>query len=305
MKKYIAVLEVVALALIVASCGGASAEPTATQSPPMAGALPTAAIRLPPETPVATAVVPTQAAVSSASVSADPTTSAVLSAPEEKVPGYSISGVPAKVDPTNLLRAQGKDAYGNTFTNTLGLGTEMLLAETGTALVGPDIDPNIVKGADGRLVYISPNNQYTLNNPGETDSNAAEGAFLWFTGATVNAEVRGITIKLDGMEGHNWFLIIRGLFADNTQDKDRNSTVHFTDYVAGHAQVMLYPAGAYISEGNFTQVAELSHTGGTNCGHEGCSGLTVMMLDLNTGAWTVVHQPQLDAPWEFVASNWR
>lgn len=302
MKRFLVLLEVVVLSFILASCGAGVAEVTAPQP---TAEMPTA-IRLPTRVPTETQVPATlKAATSSESGSSTQQKVAVLSQAEEAVPGYSISGVPASVDPANLLRAQGKDAFGNTFKNTLGLGTEMLLAEPGTALVGPDIDPKIVKEAGGSLVYISPITQFTLNNPGETDPNAAEGAFLWFTGATVRAEVRGVSIQLDGMEGHNWFLMIRGLFADNTQDSDRNSTVHFTDYVPGHAQVMLYPADAYISEGNFVQVAELSHTGGTNCGHEGCSGLTVMMLDLNTGAWTVVHQSQLDAPWEFVASNWR
>jgi len=75
--------------------------------------------------------------------------------------------------------------------------------------------------------------------------------------------------------------------------------------VAGHTLVMRHPPGAYISEGQLLQMAEEAHTDGSNCGNEGCSGLSVFMLDVNTGAWSVVHQPQLDAEWEMVGSNWQ
>jgi hypothetical protein len=218
---------------------------------------------------------------------------------------FSITGAPGTVDSERVLRAQGADEYGNVFKNTIELGTEMMLAEPGSVLVGPDFDdPEMVKSTP-RMDWISPITQDTLRDPEEEYFNAAEGEFLWFTGATVRADVAGYSIFLEGKPGHNWFLIIRGLFPDGKQDSDRNSTVQFTEYVPGHAQAMLYPPGAYISEGNFLQVAELSHVAGRNCGKEGCSGLSVFFLDLNTGAWVVIHQPQIDTPWEFVDSNWR
>lgn len=229
----------------------------------------------------------------------------VLLSGDEGPAAFSISGVPESVDPANVLRALGEDEFGNEFVNTVGLGSEMMLAEPGVLLVGPDFDPGLVEVSDGHIEWISPITQFTLNNPGSTDANAAEGAFLWFTGARVHASVRGIEVSLEAKEGHNWFLLVRGLFADSKQDSDRNSTVTFTQYVPGHAQVMLYPPGAYVSEGNFLQVTELSHTSGRNCGKEGCSELTVLFLDLNTGAYAVIYQPQLGADWQEVAGNWR
>jgi hypothetical protein len=120
----------------------------------------------------------------------------------------------------------------------------------------------------------------------------------------MRVEVAEFEIQLDGHEGHNWFLVIRGLFPDGKQDSDRNTTATFTAYVPGHAQTMMMPPGAFISEGQLEQTAELSHTAGTNCGKEGCSELSVFMLDLNTGAWNVIHQRQLSAPWGWVNSNW-
>lgn len=216
------------------------------------------------------------------------------------VPGFEISGAPDEAG--NVLVVQCPDAFGNCFKNTIGLGSQMMLAEPGSLLVGPDFQDKKMVERELSIDWISPITQFTLSAPQES-ANAAEGAFLWFTGATVTAEVRDFTVRLEGSQGHNWFLIIRGLFPDGRQDADRNSTVVFSDYVAGHAQVMLYPTGAFISEENFLQVAELSHRDARNCGNEGCSGLSVLMLDLNTGAWLVLHQPQVNAPWEFVDSN--
>ena len=216
------------------------------------------------------------------------------------VPGFEISGAPGTAG--NVLVVQCPDAFGNCFENSIGLGSQMMLAEPGSVLVGPDFQDHQMVAREPSIDWISPITQFTLSAPQE-DANAAEGAFLWFTGATVTAEVRDFTVRLEGSRGHNWFLMIRGLFPDGKQDADRNSTVAFSDYVAGHAQVMLYPTGAFISEGNFLQVAELSHRDARNCGNEGCSGLSVFMLDLNTGAWLVLHQPQVNAPWEFVDSN--
>ena len=155
--------------------------------------------------------------------------------------------------------------------------------------------------------WINPITQQLMGTP-SWDTNAAEGAFLWATGAYMTVEVGPYTIRVNspGNEcNHNWFVIVRGLFADGLQDSDRNTTAHFSEYVAGHTQVMLYPEGAFISEGNFLQVAGASHTGDRNCGAEGTSGLSVLMLDLNTGAYTVLFQEQLDAQWQLVAENWQ
>lgn len=217
------------------------------------------------------------------------------------VPGFEISGAPGTAG--NVLVVQCPDAFGNCFENRVGLGSQMMLAEPGALLVGPDFHDRQMVEREPAIDWISPITQFTLSAPQES-ANAAEGAFLWFTGATVTAEVRDFTVSLEGAQGHNWFLMIRGLFPDGRQDVDRNSTVAFSDYVLGHAQVMLYPTGAFISEENFLQVAELSHRDARNCGNEGCSGLSVLMLDLNTGAWLVLHQPQVNAPWELVERNW-
>lgn len=212
---------------------------------------------------------------------------------------FTINGAPSNAQ--SVLVAEEE------FVNTVGLGSEMMLAEPGTILVGPDFhDPQMVEDSP-HMDWISPITQQLMGTP-TWDTNASEGAFLWATGARMTVQVGPYTIRVDSPNdqcSNNWFVIIRGLFADGLQDSDRNTTAHFSEYVAGHTQVMLYPMGAFISEGNFLQVAEASHTDDRNCGAEGTSGLSVLMLDLNTGAYTVLYQEQLGAPWQLVADNWQ
>lgn len=189
------------------------------------------------------------------------------------------------------------------FVNTIGLKTESWLGEPGVLLVGPDFEPETFYQAEGHTEYISPVNQQVFEN--ETAAfNAPEGGFMLATAAKMTVEVGGMGVELQAREGHNWMFIVRGLFADGKQDSDRNTTAHFSEYVPGHIQAMRYPQGAFISEKQFGQIAELSHTAGTNCGAEGCSELSVALLDLNTQALTIVHQEQLGADWKSVFTNW-
>ncbi len=217
---------------------------------------------------------------------------------------FGIVGVPATA--TNQLTANGVDTYGNTFTNTIGLGSEMMIAEPGSLLVGPDEPESKVIPGKGNIEYISPINQQMLGT--ETFStNTAEGAFTWATGSSMTIQVRDVTLRVESLPNacsNNWFVMIRGLFPDGKQDSDLNSTTKFSNYIPGHTQVMWYPEGAFISEGNFKQVAELSHKDGRNCGAEGTSGLSVLMLDLNTHAYTVLFQANTGQPWQLIAKNW-
>ncbi len=253
---------------------------------------------------IAPPVVPTDAATEIVSPTEAPATSTTVNE-FNNVAEWTIEGSKDLVDPSVVSQANGDDAFGNHFDNAVGLGSQMIIAEPGTLLVGPGFDPAIMAESDGRIDWISPITQQMLGT--ETFStNTAEGAFTWATGAKMTVKVRDFTITVNSGEAcsNNWFVMIRGLFADGQQDSDRNSTTHFSNYVAGHTQVMWYPAGAYISEENFLQVAELSHTDGRNCGKEGTSGLSVLMLDLNTGAYTILYQANLNEPWQFIASNW-
>lgn len=226
-------------------------------------------------------------------------------------PGYSISGVPDKAE--NVLVTECPDPYGNCFKNTTGLGSQGWFAEPGSILYGPDESADIVKG-NPHGDYFNPITQVMLVFP-EADISIGEGAFIFATAREMTVKMRDVTVKLDGADQHIWFLVVRGLFADNTND-DRNVTAHFSGYVVGHAQVMRHPAGAFISEEQFLQMVETGHTnhytsvGGEavavssrNCGDTGCNNDSFMLVDLNTGAYTVLNHTE-GGDWQFVASNW-
>jgi hypothetical protein len=213
--------------------------------------------------------------------------------------GWSISGLPTKVDPANVLVASGM------FKNTVGLGSQSWIAEPGTKLVGPDYPADKAKAEGGSTEYFSPINQKLIDESGEDfHLNEDRIDFCSFGGAKL--EFNGVQAVFDYKPGHNYFLIIRGLFPDGKQDTDRNHTILFSEVVGSHAQCMSFPGngGGFISEGEFLQTAELSHNDAMDCGAEGCSGLTVVFVDLNTGALSVINQAQLGQPWTFVSSNW-
>lgn len=238
-----------------------------------------------------------------------------IPSPEVKTYGseLSITGVPEQVSSSNLDIAKG------VFSNETGLGTESFIAEPGTLLVGPDYlfdEEGITLGeidqklneAEGHVEYFSPVNQEVFENLAPSFSNLPEGGYMFASGAQMNVEFNGITVNLPAQEGHNYFLIVRGLHADGKQDSDLNNTAEFNNYVPGHIEVERYPAGnaghtgGFISEGQFYQKVEASHAGQTNCGAEGCSQLTSVFVDANTGAYTMLQETNGSA-WEQLATN--
>ncbi|HJY98794.1 MAG TPA: hypothetical protein VJ227_03710 [Patescibacteria group bacterium] len=211
---------------------------------------------------------------------------------------WNVDGLSMKMDSSTILMATG------VFKNTIP-GTEPWLAEPGTKLVGPDYPVDKVV-AEGRATeYISPVNQELIDAPGES-FHVNEDRIDFCSFGAAKLEVNGVRMSFDYKPGHNWFFVVRGLFPDGLQDVDRNHTILFEDVVGSHAQCMSYPGngGGFISQGNFEQVAELSHKNANNCGAEGCSGLTAVFLDLNTGAFSVINQVQLGQPWTYQFSNW-
>src|SRR4030042_2198818 len=219
--------------------------------------------------------------------------------------GWSVNGLPANPDPATVLVALCPDSYGNCFQNKIGLGSQSWLAEPGTILVGPEFPQATIDSAGGAIERINPINQKLIDHAGEM-FHLNEDRIDFCSFGSAELEFNGVVVNLEYIEGHNWFLIIRGLFPDIQQDSDRNHTILFHDVVGSHAQCMSYPGngGGFMSEGNFDQVVALSHQNAGNCGAEGCSGLDVLFIDMNTGAFTIIHQDNLNQPWKLVSSNW-
>lgn len=214
--------------------------------------------------------------------------------------GWSISGLPTTVDSKTVLVTTGM------FKNTIGLGTESWLAEPGTFLAGPEYPQSKIDASAGSVERISPITQKLIDHDGEFfHLNEDRFDLCSFGGATL--EFNGAQAQFDYQDGHNYILVIRGLFPDGKQDTDRNHSILFNKVIGSHAQCMSYPQnkGGFLSEGNFLQVVELSHKNASNCGAEGCSKLTVIFVDVNTGALTVITQANLNQPWKLEVSNWK
>lgn len=212
---------------------------------------------------------------------------------------FTISGLPASVDPANVLVAAGS------FTNTLGWGSQMSVADPGTLLVGPGFSQDLVDAANGSIEYISPVNQKLIDHNGE-EFHVNEDRITICSFGSAKVEVNGVLFEFEYIENHTWIWSWRGLFGDGIQGTDRNQTIKFIEVAGSHAQCMSYPqnGGGFWDQGNFEQVVLDAHLGLMNCGDAGCKGVTSGHTDLNTGAYTVANQPKENESWNFISSNW-
>jgi len=218
---------------------------------------------------------------------------------------WSIDGVPDRVDANVVDTAKGD------FVNTLGLGTEGWLAEPGKLLVGPDFDQALIDASGGAIERFNPLNQDACRNEPPCTMMVPGGGFAFASLGWGQMEVDGVfghaSVNLPGREGHNWHVYIRGRYGDGRVDTDENLDAILTDYTPGHVDIHYYPGqpnGGFVSEGQFLQKANTSHTGGTNCGDAGCSSLSALFLDLNTGAWTLITRGNPADAWRLVSTNW-
>ncbi len=275
------------------------AEPTPTPepSPTEPAPEPTA---LPP-TPEPTAVPPTPIPTVVATQPPQPTAPA---AGPVVIGELGFVGAPDNVDRAIVDVARGG------FINTLGMGTEAWLAEPGKLLVGPDFPQAQIDAAGGAIERFNPLNQDGCRNNPPCILMAPGGGFsfasLGWGVMEMEATFGHVTLNLPGEEGHNYHVYIRGLYGDGRPDTDENRDVLLTAYSPGHVEVTYYPGipnGGFVSEEQFEQRVVTSQSGGTNCGDRGCTKLTVVFFDLNTGALLVIRQDAPGSAWRVVQSN--
>ena len=203
----------------------------------------------------------------------------------EVAKGISVAGIKSSVDVAVVDVAKG------VFGNTLKHGTEGFFAEPGKLMVGPEFPQETIDASGGAIDRYNPLNQekFTSGEPEHWDLPEGGFSLVSFGGGTITYGDK--VMKFEHQEGQNYLVILRGPNADGAQDKDLNGTFTISDYVAGHAIATNYdgnPAGGFISEGQLKQEIQTSHSGGQNCGAEGCSTVVVAMLDVNTDAMAVV-----------------
>jgi hypothetical protein len=221
-----------------------------------------------------------------------------------EVDGIKLAGLPDAVNPNIVDVAKGR------FKNETGVAPHVY-AEPGALQVGPDFgyvgtkNPFGVnaKGweamyeAEGTIQPFSPVTQEIIRWPNEAYQNVPEGGFVFFTGGQMKVQIGNIVVEMPHKFGHNYFFVARGTYADGKQDSDLNKTAKITNYKPGHLQVRMYPSAlksnlAFISEEQFLQEAVTSHITGTNSGAEGASKLTLVAVDINTGATQIWRHEQ-------------
>lgn len=236
-------------------------------------------------------------------------TSTVATKTELKAEQFILSGFPDKVDATNVLAAKGADNYGNVFTNTIGLGLNMIFADPGVLKVGPEFPEAQLKALGKSVERYNPANQAVIST--ETGSwSVREGGFTLINGNDMTIEVAGndktksFKVALGGDETNHWIVAIRGLFPDGKTPSDRNRTVKITNHPAGHTLVDSYPLGAYISEAQLKQIVANAHSEYPNSGDAGSPVVRILGIDLNTGAYVVVEQNGSTGVWKSLGRNW-
>lgn len=215
---------------------------------------------------------------------------------------------------TVIDRATGVDLPRGQFASRSDVAPH-IFAEPGGLLVGGDfgytgpLNPFGQNGQGWEAMYRSggsintfnPVTQEVLRWEGAAYQNVPEGGFGLFSAGQMTVELAhpdgAKVFRMPHKPGHNYLFAVRGFYPDGKQDSDRNTTAKITEYKPGHALVNMYQSRygtntGFISEGQFMQMVATSHTTGTNCGAEGCSNLTLVAFDLNTGALEIQEHRQ-------------
>lgn len=240
--------------------------------------------------------------------------------------GVGMAGVPTSVGINIVDRAAVKDhpeLGGNSaFTNTIGQGTEMALAKPGVYIAGADLvdrqanNPFGANPGGADTIYTS-NGSINLTDAefrtvlrscppafialfqGGWDFFRAQEGILELGHYDQNGKWTsdGVKFNLKEVQGRNYFFVTRGIYPTGQQNADGNKTWRFTSYTPGHNEVDMMPSkkegnAAFVDETRILQDAQTSHSGGSNCGANGCSELVMVIYDANTGATVILDQNQ-------------
>jgi len=230
--------------------------------------------------------------------------------------GFNIAGVPPQVD-RSIIKIAGVHPDAKEQKNTLGNNTDFMVAEPGVRTSN-----GYIMNTDGSVVWdmqalkgescflISPFTQGQFDHEPPAFTPLLEDGYNMLTGAYMDFEVQGnngpIKVNLEGIQGHSWFAIVRGAPADGLPDTDNNRVIKMTKHNPGFTGWTKLPFGQFVSEDYLKQNVEAAHdqvpnTG--NCGVSGCTKVSVMLIDQKSGAYTVIGQNGINAPWELRKSN--
>ena len=118
-----------------------------------------------------------------------------------------------------------------------------------------------------------------------------EGGFAYasFAQGRFHLARAGFTVDFPNMgPGTNRLIAVRCPLSDGKRDSDLNDTIEIGNFVVGHTIWSEIPpnhpdGSAFVSKGWFGQQLVTSfHTGGSNCGSDGCSTIYVTLIDVNS-----------------------
>lgn len=211
-----------------------------------------------------------------------------------------VSGVPEAVDANHVDHAEGG------FSSSIK-GMEHVVAEPGGLLFEP-FNWFMAESHDiGEYTRNQDKHQYPFNelNHGLITAQPEAGLVVPANGLTllncgggrfempVEYSDNPAVIALPSNKGVHYILVVKGKFADMGQDTGRNTPMTITDYQAGSVEFMHFNPGQqnntpFVSEGQFRQITNASHTVAANSGPAGAHEVVAVGFDVNTGALSVV-----------------
>jgi hypothetical protein len=217
---------------------------------------------------------------------------------EAAVPTFSIEGAVESVDLSNLLTVDDDSTFSNVYRN----GTEMMFAEPGVLLVGPDFPQELIDASNGAIARVDPSNRYPMDNNDSTRLGCGEGRFVGISGNVMTIQDETVTITLGGGSRVNWHFFARCRFSDGEADSDAGGELVVTDYIPTRNLVSLYPSGAFISLESIMQLIAIA-TSNFSCGSEGCTINLFFLYDVNTQAYAVLLYT-VEGGFEYLEGNW-
>lgn len=250
---------------------------------------------------------------------------ATLRSPENGVlPYFQITGVPSEVKSTDpRLRRANEDPAAQTLKgdvvheNITGLGTEYFMAHPGTRSltvcgVGADGKFSAEQFAtdwkqinDRVATLIGPDTQHSFTTGQPESFGAIEGGFLMIPAAymevDITTKIGNVNLKLGGEENHSYMVIVKAKERDDSTPVDNNTQVTLKNYNPGFTTATRKGIGQFIDEKDVLD--NVAAAQGQTCGADGCQKVTVVYIDANTGAYTVIQKAKPAATWKQYKTN--
>lgn len=181
--------------------------------------------------------------------------------------------------------------------------TNTFIPDTGYILGSPGVigTHSLREANSNDSAVLITSNQEILDNTTATQP-LFEGGYMMVSASTVNMEFAGYGLDLPAIDFHEYIVVLRGNY--NADNADMNIPVHFSDYDDGFIMVTTYAvpngAGGFMSDEYVMQ--NVLNSFDTNCGLGDCGFVTLIVVDVNSGAYTMTDYVE-DGEWVLESTN--